>query len=188
MALYATLEEVLSDHLPEVKSQSERAVLTRLVEAASRAIDRRAKRPNDYFAPAAQQPAARVFTGEGTNYLRLPVHIAGSIDLETGVEVSGHALRNWVERDGWLFMTQGLGRLGGVWARGTLYTVRARWGYAETPADIVLACKELVAHNYARARGTLGQMTPNGFVIERDWPPTAKSLVAPYTRKEFEII
>ncbi|MBA3243024.1 MAG: phage gp6-like head-tail connector protein [Acidobacteria bacterium] len=185
---YAALEETITDCLPEVKSANERAALGRLLDAASRAIDSKCKRPVNYFAPAAAQPSPRNFTGEGMNYLRLPVHIANSIDLETGVQVAGHPVKNWVEQGGWLYMTQGLGKLGGLWVRGVLYNVRARWGYEATPADIVLACKDLATHYFDKHRGVIGQTTPNGFVIERDMPPTVKTLIAPYVRKEFEVV
>lgn len=184
---YATLDEVISDCLPEVKSVTERAALGHFLEAASRAFDTLTKRPVDYYAPAAAQPSPRNFAGEGTNYLRIPVHLAGSIDLETGVEVGGHPLKNWVEQGGWLYMTQGLGRLGGLWVRGALYTVRARWGFEATPADVVFACKELTAHYFNKHRGVIGQTTPSGFVIERDLPPTVKPIVAARKRKEFEV-
>ncbi len=185
---YASLEELISDCLPEVKSAGERDALARFLAAASRAIDAGCKRPAGYFAPSPAQPAPRSFYGENTNYLRLPVHVAGSIDLETGVEVAGHPVRNWVEQSGWLYQTRGLGKLGGVWVRGVEYTVRARWGYAATPADIVLACKDLATHYFAKHRGVIGQTTPGGFVIERDMPPTVKGLLVEYRRKEFEIV
>jgi hypothetical protein len=186
--IYATLDELISDCLPEVKSTAERAVLGRFLEAASRAIDSQCRRPAGYFAPAAEQPSPRYFSGEGTNYLRLPVHLAGSIDLETGVVVAGHPVRNWVERGGWLYQTQGLGRLGGLWVRGVEYTVRARWGYEATPADIVYYCKELATHYFNKHRGVIGQQLPSGFVIERDMPPTVKSGLVPYRRKECEVV
>ena len=183
---YATLDEVISDCLPEVKSTTERAALGRFLEAASRAIDTFTKRPANYFAPAAQ-PAPRNFAGEGTNYLRIPIHVEGSIDSATGVQVGGHPLTNWIEQGGWLYMTKGFGSLGGVWVRGSLYTVRARWGYEATPADIVMACKDLTTHYFNKHRGVIGQITPSGFVIERDVPPTIKPILAQYKRKEFEV-
>jgi hypothetical protein len=186
---YATLDELIKDCLPEVKSTSEREALGRFLEAASRAIDTLTKRPANYYAPAAAQPSPRNFRGEGTNYLRIPVHVAGSIDATTGVQVGGHPLTNWIEHDqgGWLYMTHGFGSLGGVWVRGALYTVFARWGYEETPADIVLVCKDLTAHYFNKHRGVIGQIAPSGFVIERDAPPTVKPILAQYKRKEFEL-
>lgn len=187
MDVYANQDELLADYLPDVKTATEKATVGRILAAVTRQIDSYCKRPAGYFAPADAQPAPRSFYGEGTNYLRLPAHVAGSIDLETGVAVTGHPIKNWVERGGWLYMTCGLGKLGGTWVRGTEYTVRARWGYEQTPEDIAEACRQLVVHYYERQRGTIGQVTPGGFVIERDMPPSVKTMLAPYRRKEFEV-
>lgn len=187
MAVYADLAQLTADYLPEAQSAAEQAALGRILAAVTVAIDSYTKRPPQYFASAEAQPTARFFTGEGKVYLRLPVHIAGSIDPAEGVDCSGHSITNWVERGGWLYQTSGLGKLGGIWQRGVEYTVSARWGYDTTPADITEACRQLVVHYFERQRGTIGQVTPNGFVIDRDMPPTVKTLLAAYRRKEFEV-
>ncbi len=190
MVPYANIDQLIADYLPDAKSQAEKTALGRILDAVTRQIDSHCKRPAGYFAPAAAQPSARQFHGEGTNYLRIPVHVANSIDLETGVQVSGHPVKNWLERGergGWLYMTCGLGKLGGLWVRGVEYTVRARWGYEETPPDIAEACRQLAVHYFERQRGTIGQLTPSGFVIERDMPPPVKTILAAYKRKEFEV-
>lgn len=185
--MYVSLEELINDQLPEVKSAKEREALTHTLEAACAAVDGMCKRPVDYFAVAEELPSARVFAGEGTGHLRLPVHVAYSIDQTTGVDAGGHPVTGWVERSGWLYMTSGFGRLGGVWCRGCLYTVRARWGYEQTPFDVREAVKQLAKHFYERQRGVMGEVSPSGFVIERDAPPSVKMLLKPYVKKEFEI-
>jgi hypothetical protein len=68
-----------------------------------------------------------------------------------------------------------------------VYKVSARWGFAETPDDIVLACKMIAQHIWDRGQGTFGQVTPAGFVIERDIPPPARLILDNWKRKEFEL-
>jgi hypothetical protein len=187
MAVYADLESLTADYLPDAKSAAEQSALGRILASATRGIDSYCKRPPQYFAPAGVSSSPRFFIGEGKNFLRLPVHVVGSIDPAEGVDCDGHAITNWVERGGWLYQTSGLGKLGGIWQRSTEYTVSARWGYETTPEDIIEACRQLVVHYFERQRGTIGQITPNGFVIERDMPPSVKTLLDPYRRKEFEV-
>lgn len=186
---YVTLEELINDQLPEVKSLREREALLHSLDAACAAADNFCRRSYGYFAPAEVLPSPRLFIGEGTNHLRLPIHVVGSIESVGGVDAGGHFFGNWIEHPqrGWLYMTCGLGKLGGVWGRGCLYTVRARWGYAETPPDVKEAVKQLAKHYYERQHGVMGQVTPNGFVIERDAPPSVKMLLNPYAKKEFEL-
>lgn len=186
--VYAELDELINDLLPETKTQKEREALGRVLEASSRTVEKITKRPVGYFAAAESLPSPRDFVGEGTNYLRLPVHVENSIDTTGGVSVGGHTIKTWVELNGWLYMTCGARRLDGKWERGVVYTVRARWGWEQVPADVREACKMLAAHLWERGRGTIGQMTPNGFVIERDAPPAVKMMLAPYKRKEFEVV
>ncbi len=185
--LYATVDELINDLLPESKSPKERDALERALEAASRSVEGLTKRPVGYFAAALAGVSARSFAGDNQNVLRIPAHVADSIDPLTGVDVFGHPVTNWVEIGGWLYQMGGFGIHSGVWVRGTLYTVRARWGFAAIPADVREATKMLAAHLWERQRGTLGQITPSGFVIERDAPPPVKMLLAPYRRKEFEV-
>lgn len=188
MPVYANLDDLITDYLPEVGDNvTKRAALDRVLLSVTTAIDSYCKRTAQYFAPAGEQPSPRIFFGEGKNALRLPVHVAGSIDQLEGVDLAGHAITNWVELRGWLFLTCGFGQLGGIWQRGVQYTVRARWGYETTPPDVVEACRQWVVHFYERQNGTIGQITPTGFVIERDMPPSVKTLLAAYKPKELEI-
>jgi hypothetical protein len=187
MAVYADLDNLIADYLPEAKSDAEKATLGRILASVTAAIDSYCKRRPQYFAPAAEEASPRYLAGEGKNYLRLPVHVLGSINPEEGVDCNGHPITNWVERGGWLYQTRGFGKLGGIWQRGVEYTVNARWGYEATPDDVTEACRQLVVHYFERQSGTIGQVTPNGFVIDRDMPPTVKTLLAAYRRKEFEV-
>src|SRR5581483_4364846 len=56
-------------------------------------------------------------------------------------------------------------KLGGLWQSGVQYRVTARWGYEATPSDVTEACRQWAVYFFERQKGTLGQITPNGFVI-----------------------
>lgn len=186
--MYIGLEQFIADYAREVKGVSDREALERVIEGISRAIDAFTRRPESYFAVAGELPSPRLFVGEGQTYLRLPVHVEGSIDAQTGVTVGGHPVTNWIALRGWLYMTKGFGCLGGTWCRGAEYTVRAQWGYSKTPSNIQLACALWAQAVWQRGRGVIGEVSPNGFVIERDMPPTVKTLLMGYRKKEFEIV
>lgn len=94
--------------------------------------------------------------GDGTDYLKPPAFVAGSITLVTAP--SGYSVPSYVEQGGLLIVTRDgriapayLGRsltgLGyspiGSWLPGVPYTVLATFGYATVPSDIVECCLEL---------------------------------------------
>lgn len=187
MAEYADLNELIADYLPETRSAAELAALGRILTATTKAIDSYCDRPDQYFAPAAEEATVKYFRGQNKLYLPLPVHV-GEVETVVGVE-QGYTLTesNWVERSGWLYRSYTNGSPFRLWLRGVQYAVTARWGYEATPADVVEACRQWVVHLFERQQGTIGQVTPSGFVIERDMPPVVKTLLAPYVRKEFEV-
>lgn len=187
MALYAVQSELIADYLPEVTSAAELAALVRILAAVTAQIDSYCDRPVQYFAPASSTASARIFRGNNKHYLQIPVH-NGLVSTVTGSEL-GQAVtvESWEETGGWLyrvFPNDGPFR---IWRGDIDYTVTAKWGYAATPLDVAEACRQLVVHYFERQKGTIGQVTPNGFVIERDMPPSVKTLLEPYVRKEFEV-
>ena len=108
MTLYAERDQLIADYLQEVGTNPAKlAALDRILLSVTAAIDSYCKRPTQYFAPADTQPSQRLFFGEGKNALRLPVHVAGSIDPSDGVDCAGHPITNWVEIQGWLYLTCG---------------------------------------------------------------------------------
>lgn len=146
--------------------------------------------PGTYDAPTEKR-----LRGEGRNFLRLPVHIFGSIE---SVKLNGTVIdsANYYESDknGWLYEetnvwseNDGFDPDCPLFENGRIYKVTARWGYAVTPLDLQEAVRETVTRLWETQKGTLGQITPNGFVIERALPLFAREVLNRYKKREFEI-
>lgn len=102
----------------------------------------------------------RTLYGDGTSYLQLPAdYQAGSV---TGVTtITGYVAPSYVEEDGFLIVTDSLGRMLTptnvliyqldrvwsndplVWSRGIPYTIAATFGYGAIPADLVQVVLEI---------------------------------------------
>jgi hypothetical protein len=195
---YADLNNLLADYLPEAKSVAEKAAVGRILEAVSAFVDSYCRRPAGYFNPrGADTPASeKRIRGCGEHFLRLPVHVPGSIEsVKHGETVIAASSYYESENLGWLYLeNSGLGleetffpAQNNRWIDGAIYKVRARWGYAATPLDLSEAVRQTVVRWWETQAGTLGQVTPNGFVTERDLPRSAKLILDRYKRREFEI-
>lgn len=193
---YASIDQLINDYLPETKKPAEIAAVTRILDAVSSFVDTYCRRPAGYFNPAGSESEKRV-RGEGAHYLRLPVHVFGSI---TSVSLNGTAIDPATfyesEKNGWLyFEDEGYGLENSfysdetcrTWRDGRVYKITARWGYEATPLDLAEAVRLTVLRVWETQKGVLGQITPNGFVIERAMPPLAKEILDRYKRREFEI-
>ena len=136
-------------------------------------------------------PTPRRFRGAGENYLQMPPYVPGTASID------GIAPSVYYENDvnGWLFWNDQnfnggdyfAGSRRGFFEAGRVYIVSARWGFAETPPPIVAATKEIAAAIWSKGAGIIGDVSPSGFVIERDIPITTKALLKPYIRREFEV-
>jgi hypothetical protein len=92
---------------------------------------------------------SQVIYGDGTNYLRLPPYVPGTLNATITLP-DGYTAPDFVERDGYLVRTSTTGVLPPVppyhpfgWYQGVAVTVSAKWGYSETPADVQQAVLEL---------------------------------------------
>lgn len=129
------------------------AELEALIEQASRMFDLECGVPEGYFNPVPIPVATnKTIYGNGTNYLRLPPYISGSLDTSIALP-EGYTAPTFTEIDGHLVLNSGgvlppFERLHNWtrpgWYSGVAVTVSAIWGYRETPADIKLAVIELV--------------------------------------------
>lgn len=189
--MYVDLESFLAAKLPAVKKDEEKAAISAVLAAASSFVDRETLRGSGFFAVSPNEPTTRRFRGDGTRILRIPAHIKGSVSVENV------PLAAWYESDvnQWLYKYD-TGQIEPfvpsydgypVWTRGGLYNVAARWGFAETPAEIVECVSMIALRWWQSQQGTLGQITPTGFVIERDVPPAARAILDSWTKGEFEI-
>lgn len=198
MASYADINELIADVLPNVKpgNAPQVATITRITDSVSRFIDGYCDRPENYFAALGiGSPATpRRFRGRGKNFLPIARHVAGSATV-TNFEVGGfyeHPI------NGWLYINNDAAASGGGYgdplpgdepgfADGALYIVNARWGFEATPTDIRLATEQIVGQIWDRGQGVIGEISPTGFVIERDIPLTARAFLDKWIRREHEI-
>lgn len=182
MANYATTEEIIL-HGFQIDAVRDTPKLESLCEKISRIFDQMCGVPNNYFAAAEEAAAAsnRIFSGDGTDTLRLDPYISiDDVTMPTGwtvptyIELSGQSLRsngfdfglirtygddgarlglleNGGGADGWAFALDLSSGLAVGWPKGVKVTVSAVWGYDAVPADVNLAVIETVI---AKMRGT----------------------------------
>lgn len=163
-----------------------------LLEAISRFIDSYTKRSPGAFSPSPEEPQERVFYGNDKSCLDIPEHVAGSVDA-TAQTITGLTAPQFAEYRGMLCITDSRGvmqRLE-VWRDGVPYTIKARWGYATTPADIREACliwASLRARlNTGDVSGVVTTITRDGATLQRDdVPPVVRDLLKPYVLPERE--
>lgn len=197
---YVSTEEILSDTLPDLNADDDDVVerITRLAEEVSSIVDRFCDRPDGYFAALETDSTATVkhYRGRDQDFLQIGRHVPGN------VTVQGIASTAFYEHEvnGWLYVVPLGGsnvtndeylpdyRAGRFWDSSIRYAVSARWGFDATPPDIKQAVKQIVEHIFDRGEGVLGQVTPTGFVIERDLPPTAKTILEKWQKREFEVV
>jgi hypothetical protein len=191
---YADLTQLKADYLPDVTKASEIAAVTRILNNVSAFVDTYCRRTAGYFNPASDTATEKRFRGEGENVLRLPVHVFGSIDQVT---IDGQVIdtSNYYESDknGWLYREDAVWLVDEgfapyqLWEAGRTFKVTAKWGYEATPADLQEAVRQIVVSIWERQKGVLGQVTPEGFTIERAMPLLAREVLDRYKRREFEI-
>jgi hypothetical protein len=128
------------------------AELEALIEQASRIFDRACGVPECWFNPVAIPIATnKVIYGDGTNYLRLPPYLSGSLN-STITLPEGYTVPTFIEQNGYLIITSSgnvppfasvlSGTVG--WYAGCPVTVSAIWGYYETPPNVKAAIIEFV--------------------------------------------
>lgn len=85
--------------------------------------------------------------GDGSNYLRLPPYVPGTLVSPVTVP-SGYTAQEGVERDGYLVRSESgvlaFGSSSYGWHENVAITVTAKWGYEAVPADVKHAVIELV--------------------------------------------
>lgn len=130
------------------------AELEALIEQASRMFDLECGVPEGYFNPVAiPVPTEQTFYGDGTNYLRLPPYIPGSLNTSLTFP-DGYTVPDFAELNGYLVITNSAGivplfprfsdPIWSGWYGAVPVKVSAIWGWRETPADVKMAVIELV--------------------------------------------
>src|SRR5687768_2500606 len=80
---YADKTELLADYFPGAKSAPEIAAIERILGNVSAFVDKYCRRATGYFLPSPEDASMRRVRGEGYHFLRLPVHVFGSISSVT---------------------------------------------------------------------------------------------------------
>ena len=164
------------------------AELEALIEQASRMFDRACGVPDEWFNPVAIPVATmKTIYGDGSNYLRLPPYIPGSLSTSLTLP-EGYTAPDFIERDGYLLvhssgvLSTSVGSYYGAWPYnfpvwqgwyvGVPITVSAIWGYYETPADVKMAVIEMVLNLWRESDPAQVKLTNlEGQPLREKYPP-----------------
>lgn len=193
---YCTAEQVKLWVLPEANLDDEETAgrIEALINSASAMVDKFTKRPEGYFQARGEEYAAtdRRFRGEGKNYLRVGRYFGEPAFTSPVVATNSfyvNADNGWIfwndtpPNDEFLPGSQGNNFFG----LDSLFVVSAKWGFQATPDDIAMATALIAGKIWDIGKGVIGEISPAGFVIERDMPPVAKTMLTGWIRREFEI-
>lgn len=118
-----------------------------LIVRASRMFDLICGVEPEHFEARAGAATARTIYGDGTNYLKLPPYVPGTLST-TITTPEGYTTPEFITQNGYLVRAES-----GVvvrhpstavgWYEGVPITVTAKWGYETTPEDVKAAIIEL---------------------------------------------
>ncbi len=195
MPRYADLDNLITDYIPEATSDEEIASIGRILDSVSAFVDSYCRRQSGYFAPSPDTPSMKRVRSEGGRFLRLPVHVFGSVV----VDAADASLYYESDVNGWLYREGGLSADCVVnssfaleagysqWTPEGVYRVTARWGYAATPLPVAEAVRLITARIWQTQRGTIGQTTSEGFIQEKLIPQAARDFLQQFIRRQFEV-
>lgn len=172
------------------------AELDALIEQASRMFDLVCGVTPSYFDAATGSPPAaseQTIYGQGTNYLKLPPYVPGSLDSIITVP-TGYTAPTFIEKDGYLIITDSngltphgqwrypLNTIG--WWEGVPITVSAIWGFEAVPADVKLAIIELVINLHRETDPATVKLTNiEGQPLRERLPPRVAEIAKRYRPK-----
>ena len=161
-------------------------VLEKVIERASRIIDLECGVDPEFFEPAGVSATNKTVVGDGTNYLRLPPYVAGTLNA-TLTYPDGYDALQFTERGGYLVRTESgmlLSHGFGGWYENVPITVSARWGYDGTPADINHATIELVINLVKEVDpASIKMMSLEGQPLREKLPPRVANICNKYRYK-----
>lgn len=192
--VYCDVENLISERFPDVVGSEGQEAIGLLVEAASRFVDNYINKPFGYFLPSPLIGTPRNYRGDGTKILRIHQHISGTVSITNlniddwyentadGNLYRGESANYSNIQPGWVFELNfnTYDRDIPCWIANRLYVITARWGYEEIPTDISEAVMQIVYRWWKTQAGTLAQITPNGYLVERDIPKPAKAILDNY--------
>lgn len=123
--------------------------------------------------------------GDGTNYLRVPPYVAGSLNTTLTLP-AGYTAPTFIEKDGYLVWTSNdvtppfFPNVYG-WFSGIPIIASAIWGYAETPEDIKMAIIELVLNLWRETDPSSVKLVGlEGQPLREAMPPRVKEVARRY--------
>ncbi len=161
-------------------------VLNKIIDRACRIFDRECGVPDGYFEAAPSDPAEITVYGDGTNYLKLPPYVAGTLNVSLTYP-SGFSALGFVERGGYLVRTES-GIINSFpsagWYENVPIVVSARWGFATTPADVKHAIIEF-AINLAKEidPASIKMMNLDNQPLREKLPPRVQMIANKYKAK-----
>lgn len=157
-----------------------------LIEMASRFFDLLCGVEPGYFEEAGLTATARTFYGNGSRFLKLDRYVPGSLNATLSYP-TGYTALDYVERDGYLVITDSTGvlssslRWSSGWYSGVPITVTAKWGFAATPADVKLAVIELAANLWSELDPKhLKLVAPEHLPLREKAPPRVAEIARRY--------
>lgn len=190
--MYVTREEFRgAGSMPMVQQATTAAIpndqLDDLIEMASRYFDLVCGVKPEHFEAAGASATARTFYGDGTNFLRLDPYVEGSLNATLSYP-SGYTALDYIERDGYLVITDSSGIISSRsltfcngWYRGVPISVTAKWGYEATPADVKLAVIELAANLWSELDPKhLKLVAPEHLPLREKLPPRVLEVAKRY--------
>lgn len=162
------------------------AELEALIEQASRIFDRACGVPDGWFNPVAIPVATeKIIYGDGSNYLRLPPFIPGSLSSSIALP-DGYTAPTFTEQGDYLIInSSGIlppfphfhNALWPGWYTGVPITVSAIWGYYETPPDVKAAVIELVLNLWRETdTASVKLLNLDGLALREKLPPRVLSI------------
>lgn len=213
---YFTVATVIADKMPELlpatgggANAADVTTVTHICEAVTAFIDSYTKRRSGYFSapiysggpPVIEAGTERIYRGEGQKYLRIGVHVPGTVLITKPVMSAGATYERPDDPHSFLYAKDLFGgtledgyfdeideeQIKNFFRSGWSYTVKAVWKFPATPPDILEAGGEIIKTIWDKGKGVVGEVSPSGFVVERAIPLTAAAMLKPYIRRPFEI-
>lgn len=128
--------------------------------------------------------------GDGSNYLKLPPYVAGSLNT-TLTYPDGYTALDFIERDGYLIQTSSTGiaapflHYTSGWYGGLPIVISAIWGFESTPEDVKMAVIEMVINLWRETDpAALKLVSIDNQPLRETMPPRVKEVAKRYRFKE----
>lgn len=125
-----------------------------------------------------------VVYGDGSNYLRLPPYVSGTLVSPVSVP-GGYTAQEFAERDGYIVRSSSgvlsFAPFGDGWYENVPITVTAKWGYEATPADVKHAVIELVINLVKETDpASIKMMSLDNQPLREKLPPRVSMIASKY--------